>query len=255
MRIARRRPRAARRRSGAAPPAAPSCGNGPPGTSEVGSRSSRFALPRLSVIVPVALSIADTVQPVPSSRGSSPPSPSSNWCCCGREAERPLERPRARVLERQVDRLLAVVLEAAERLAVVGELLVGHRAGGGSTTTSPGAPRAGGTRAAGRRARGRRPRPPWRAARREAATVSSGASSVSTCGLALGRRQERDRDAVLALRLGPPVEQPVAQLERREAVLLVVGGDRRRAAPGRGRRASARTRSPPRCPSRRRPAA
>ena len=77
----RRRRRAARRRTGAAPPAVPSWRTARPGRARSAAAASRMALPRLSVTVPVTLSSAVTVQPVPSSCGSSPPLPSSKWCC------------------------------------------------------------------------------------------------------------------------------------------------------------------------------
>ena len=201
--------------------------------------------------MPVTLSSAVTVQPVPPSCGSSPPSPSSKWCCwAGKVNVHSSDFAR---FDREVDRLVAVVLEAAERLAVVDELLVGHLAP--AEVPPPGRTRL----ALVVLEQPRRQQPAVALVGRGEQRVAEACRLVRRVvrlhrHLALGRRQERDRDAVLAL---PPRAGARAASRAARASRGSPRGCRRRcrrAAPGRGRRASARTRSPPRCPSRRRPA-
>ena len=228
------------------------CRTGRPGISARGSGSPARFLPRLSLEpCPRSSSIA--------ARSCTPLS--------GRRVDRVGARARAcapargtRACRRAIACRLRVRrrptgVEVADRLGVLDELVGGHARGARRTPTRPAWPRGGGSRAAAPAAsarcssvalgevvghageqrvaqRDRSPRPP-RARSSVRSRSSAGAHGISTPNCASPRAA---------------LEQPVAQHQRRVAVLLVVVARSRRGALRRPSRATARTRRSSRRP-------
>ena len=172
--------------------------------------------------MPCSLSIAETVQFVPPSRGSSTVSPSSKWCCwAGKRNVHSCERARRLTVRRSngsfpsCSRQPIASPSSTSSSSVIFCRAKYHQYAGRASRLWYSSSRASSSRQS--------PSPRSRSASRSS-VVSVVSSSDGVYGS--GGSQERDLDCVLRGGLVALREQPVAQLERGEAVLLVVGGDR-----------------------------